>query len=99
MNLLRDATNKNDIVYFTLKQPMPGVAVGSMVSIIDRDGEHCLRVENIELPIEFAKKYPEWFQPVTLDEHEKLTKQNTIKWLIEEKGRSVEEAELLYLKL
>lgn len=90
-----------NIEYFTLTKEMPGCPIGSVVGINDADGRENLYILNpehaspltIEMHIETAIKYPDWFKPITKEEHIAICKENSILWLMNEKGKTREEAE------
>lgn len=79
-------------VYFILKKELPSAKIGDQVDICPAEGREHLFVNGIELPIDFAKKYPDWFRPVYQDEHEKLCRSNFIKYAFEKYGKSESEA-------
>lgn len=65
-----------NIAYFKLAKELPSAKVGSEVVICDADGRQCLHIneisengvafgEGISFDIGFAKRYPDWFIPVT----------------------------------
>jgi len=86
------------IDYFTLAKEIPSGKVGDVVTIIDADGRECLFINQVEFALDYAKKYPEWFTPVTQEEHLKICKENTILYIMENHKKNREEAEVLYEK-
>lgn len=87
-----------NIAYFTLQKELPSCNVGDVVTIVDADGRECLTVNGIEMPIDIAQKHPEWFKAVTEAEHVQACKENTISYLMSEKGKTKDEVESLYEK-
>jgi hypothetical protein len=96
------------IAYFVLAKDMPSAKAGSIVDICDADGRSCLLLndeteegtitgERIEFGIGYAKRYPEWFMPVTDEERLTKCKENDIQYLMS-KGKTREQAELLEKK-
>jgi hypothetical protein len=83
-----------DYAYFELAKELPSAPVGTTVTIIDADGRECLVVHGelfIELNINMANEYPEWFIPVTHEEHANKCKQNTIDFYMS-RGMSKDQA-------
>jgi len=61
------------IQYFKLAKPMLGYEIGTTVEIATADGRESLRIGSaIEMHINTAKDNPEWFTPVTEDEHKAM---------------------------
>lgn len=83
--------NEN-IVYFILKKELPSAKIGDQVDICPAEGREHLFVNGIELPYDFAVKYPDWFQPIYQLEHEKMCRENFIKYAFETYGKSESEA-------
>jgi hypothetical protein len=83
-----------NINHFTLTREMPSANIGDDVIIVDADSQY-LRINEIILPFDFAKKYPEWFNAVTKEEHYNVCKENTINWFMN-KGRTREQAEKMF---
>jgi len=81
-----------DVVWFRLLKDLPGVEAGETVTIIDADGRECLIVRGIEMSIYLAKECPDWFGPVNSEEHEKICRENTIKYICEEYNKTEQEA-------
>ena len=72
---------------------MPLCPIGSQVELaIDTDGREYLEVNGIEMPIDTAIKQPDWFTPISKEEHKKKCRENSIAFLIAE-GKSKEDAE------
>jgi len=87
------------IAYFTLAREMPGHPVGTVVNIGTADGAESLWIggkpysdTGIEMHIDLAKQVPEWFTPVTMDEHREICKENTILYIMDRRGCSREDA-------
>jgi hypothetical protein len=83
--------------HLLLEKELPGCNIGDVVTIIDADGRECLKINDIEMPIDCAMKHPEWFKHVSYEEHLKNCKNNTVAYLIQ-KGKSKEQAEKMYEK-
>ena len=67
-----------------------------VLCIVDADGRECLIINGIEMPIDFALKYPEWFNPVTIEEHLAICKNNTIKYIMDMFKKTEEEATVIF---
>ena len=84
-----------NIAYFELAKEMPLSPIGSQVIICDADGRECLIVNGIEMPIDTAMKEPDWFTPISKEEHIKMCHENLIKFLMAD-GKSKEDAEEMW---
>jgi len=94
------------IQYFTLLKPMPGADIGSTVTIISADGRECLIIHgspevagecmvrnvSIEMHIDMAKDYPDWFKPVTEEEHKEICEESLISYFMAKKNCNRQEA-------
>ena len=94
-----------NIAHFVLAKEMPSAKIGTIVTIADNDGSERLYIneftedgvcfgEGISLDIGFAKRYPEWFTPITKEEHYKKCNESAVNYFIS-KGRTREVAERL----
>ena len=82
-----------NIVYFELAKEMPLSPIGSQVDFFRDVGDmEYLFVNGIEMPIDTAIKQPDWFTPISKEEHKKKCRENSIAFLIAE-GKSKEDAE------
>jgi hypothetical protein len=86
-----------NIHHFLLKKELPYLEVGSYMQIVDADGRECIIGKSIlgrmiELPIEVAIEQPDWFESVSYEEHSKMFRENSIKYFMEEKGRTLADA-------
>lgn len=94
------------IRYFTLKQPLPGTPVGTIVNI-DADGKtvwingpNCNGGDDcIDMAINLTQD-PAWFEPVTDEQHIAICKENTILYIMEldSCNRTVAKAKLVRMK-
>ena len=81
---------------FELAKEMPLCPIGSQVVMaIDVGGREYLRVNEITMPIDIAMEEPDWFTPISKEEHKKICHENVIKFLMED-GKSKEEAEEMW---
>ena len=87
-----------NIQYFELAKELPLCSIGSQVAIYDADGESYLYVNGIQLPINTAIKEPDWFIPITKEEHSARCKNNTIEHFMS-LGKSKNEAEILFMNM
>jgi len=87
-----------NIQYFELAKELPLCPIGSQVTLYDADGESCLYVNGIQLPINTAIKEPDWFIPITKEEHSARCKTNTIEYFMS-LGKSKNEAEILFMNM
>lgn len=72
------------IQYFKLKKSMPGADVGEIVNINTADGRENLWIGSIiKLHIDMAKNHPEWFEPVTDDQHKDICRESTIIYIMD----------------
>ncbi len=84
-----------NVHHFELAKAMPLCPIGSHVQICDVDGQECLFVGEIELPLDIAIRDPSFFIAITYREFEKIVHQRTIEYWTE-KGKSIEDAERLW---
>ena len=85
-----------NIVYFELAKEMPISPIGSQVMFWRGFGDsEYLMVNGIKMPIDTAMKQPDWFTPITKEEHKKKCRENSIAFLIAD-GKSKEEAEEMW---
>ena len=80
-----------NIVYFELAKEMPLCPIGSQVIIWYEDDSECLMVNGIKMPIDTAIKHPDWFTPISNQEHYYTCYENSIIFLMS-RGKSREEA-------
>ena len=84
--------NYPGIQYFKLKKEMPGAPVGTIVS---HDGNvGCLvihgylgnghKTDGINMGIEMAGMHPDWFEPITIEQHKKICQENSIIYVMNE---------------
>lgn len=66
--------NIEDIAYFELKKELPGVNIGTQVVILPVRSQ--LTVNGIDFPIDFGLKFPDWFKPITHEEHAQRVQSN-----------------------
>lgn len=79
-----------NIAFFLTLKELPNCPVGSMVTISDADGRECLWCNSIQMPLDTAKLAPDWFSPVTHQEHIQMIKDNFYKYWVS-LGKSEEE--------
>ena len=67
-----------NIVYFELAKEMPLSPIGSQVDFFRDVGDmEYLFVNGIEMPIDTAIKQPDWFTPISKEEHKKKPENKT----------------------
>lgn len=69
-----------NIAFFLTLKELPNCPVGSMVVICDADGRECLWCNSIQMPLDTVKLAPDWFKPVTHQEHAQMIKDNFYKY-------------------
>ena len=84
-----------NIIYFNLKRDLMGCPKGTQVTFgIDR---MCIQARNgIDLPPDFAIYHPEYFKGITSEVHRQIFKKRTIKYFMEQQGRSRKQAAELW---
>jgi len=87
------------IRYFHLKKELPSGNIGDMVSLSDTDGSKQLSINGISMPLDFAKKYPDWFEPVTDEEHIEIIHNNLVKLIMKEFDVAEEKAVQMKAKM
>jgi hypothetical protein len=83
--------------HFLLKKELPYLEVGAVMQIIDTADCECIIGKSvsgrkIEFPIEVAIECHDWFEAISIEEHGINFRKNSIKYLMEEKGRSLDDA-------
>lgn len=73
-----------EIVYYRLLKELPGAEVGDIVKKC-YGFDTCFVVEKSDtrFPIAYAEIYPNWFEPVSKEEHMKMCKENFIKYALD----------------
>jgi hypothetical protein len=88
------------IAYFKLAKEMPLSPVGTQVDICHADGRESLLIGTwIAFSYDMAIEEPEWFIPVTHEEHQAIVRENFVSYLMREHNCSREKALELFEKL
>jgi hypothetical protein len=60
---------EHKVAYYELIRPLPSLAVGTMVSPASDDGGPYWICGPLVFPDDFPTIYPDWFRPVSQEEH------------------------------
>ena len=88
----------SNIEYFILLKELPNTPIGTQLTISEIRGVKVISTYGIEIEYDLALKTPDWFKPITLEEHKSLFKNNVLTTLIE-KGITPPKAEKLFLNM